>query len=846
MIPRSIRFVLFTVCLFTAGTLLSQVPEGGTQLNSVSGTTWQKIGRCSVSAVPVEGQAFAQAIRMETGEGLVNSWDAQLKFPAVAGVAAGDVVLVAFWARTTSSVEETGEGFLNVIIEHNVTYIKELSHSMSIGNEWTEYYAPVVIGNALATSQVSYLFHMGFNSQVVEVAEVRFLDYGTTLQLEDLPVTEITYAGRDPDAAWRAEADARIGQVRKGQMKVRVVDAQGVALPGAGIRIEMIRHRFGFGTAVVAGRITTSQVYREHLYDMFNEAVFENDLKWPPFENESTHPAILKALDTLDARGIRVRGHNVIWPSYTYMPDFMQDLAGDPVGMNNAINARIDEVVSFTSGRLIDWDVINEPYSEHDVQDILGDGVMADWFKRTRRNDRTVKLYLNEFLILSGGGRNITKQDSCYNTIRFIDSLGGGVDGIGMQGHLSSELTSIERVYDIVDRFAQLGKEIKVTEFDIDLNQREVQADYTRDFMTILFSHPSVKGILTWGFWAGAHWKPDAAFFDPDWNLRPHGEVWRDLVRNRWWTPVMDTVSDGEGNFSFEGFLGTYDYTVTSGDTVRTGTFTLDHSHMSGITDSVMISMDAAFPETVEIVPDRPGFLCEGEGVALRAPEGEGLSYTWTRDWEVLQDTGSSIVAVDSGSYAVTVEKNGMVLVSLPYRVEVRPRPQVTLAIEGDDTFCPGGTGIIVAAGEGDLEYDWYDQNSIVQSGTERLETGTGGAFYAVATLNGCSAETEPVVLTRLEASDPICTVSINGEKIPARVYPNPCRGSVQVDLGPGMDGPGTIELVDAWGRVLDSRQVGPGTLQTTLSIPVPGIYLLRVTGEGRPETHHVVVSGAL
>jgi GH35 family endo-1,4-beta-xylanase len=95
--------------------------------------------------------------------------------------------------------------------------------------------------------------------------------------------------------------------------------------------------------------------------------------------------------------------------------------------------------------------------------DILGKDIMADWFKRVRNNDRTVKLYLNDYSILSGGGSDTKKQDSYYNLVKYIDEKGGDVEGIGMQGHFGSELTSIPKVYTILDRFAELGKEIKIT-----------------------------------------------------------------------------------------------------------------------------------------------------------------------------------------------------------------------------------------------------------------------------------------------------------------------------------------------------------------------------------------------
>ena len=174
----------------------------------------------------------------------------------------------------------------------------------------------------------------------------------------------------------------------------------------------MEKHLFGFGTAIFASEFNSNATYRNMILDNFNEVVFWNDLKWPVFINTATHPCP-SALRWIrwEARGIPARGHNVIWPSFRFTPGIVEDLKDNPEALRSAIDKHIDEVATFTSGRLNDWDVINEPYSEHDIQDILGDEVMADWFKRVRRSDRSVKLYLNEYTILSGSGINKVKQD---------------------------------------------------------------------------------------------------------------------------------------------------------------------------------------------------------------------------------------------------------------------------------------------------------------------------------------------------------------------------------------------------------------------------------------------------
>ena len=53
----------------------------------------------------------------------------------------------------------------------------------------------------------------------------------------------------------------------------------------------------------------------------------------------------------------------------------------------------------------------------------------------------------------------------------------------------------------LLDRYARLELPIKITEFDVDVADESLQADYTRDFLYAAFSHPSVSGIQLWGFW---------------------------------------------------------------------------------------------------------------------------------------------------------------------------------------------------------------------------------------------------------------------------------------------------------------------------------------------------------
>ncbi|HSH20426.1 MAG TPA: endo-1,4-beta-xylanase, partial [Draconibacterium sp.] len=560
----------------------------------------------------------------------------------------------------------------------------------------------------------------------------------------------------------------------------------------------------------------------------FNEVVFENDLKWGMFiSNSKTN--INRSLDSLDAHGIAVRGHNVIWPSWKFTPTMLKTYESDPVALRTVIDKHVDEVTKFTSGRLVDWDVINEPYSEHDIQDILGKDVMADWFKRVRNNDRTVKLYLNDYSIISGGGSNTEKQDSYYNLVKYIEEKGGEVNGIGMQGHFGSELTSITKVYSILDRFGELGKEIKITEHDINVTQRDVQAEYTRDFLTICFSHESVKSFLFWGFWANSHWLPEGALFDPDWNIRPHGEIYKDLVFNQWWTKETDGLTDSLGQFSFDGFLGTYKYTIKSGDKERSGTFEINNSKQSGKENKVTLSFDTILPDRVEITSDKPACLCEGENIILKTADVEGLSYQWFHNDTLLNEQAAALNTDEGGYYTVKVNNGKTEISSEPFQLVVNPLPEVNIEVLGDLYFCPGGEVTFQAAVANNASYQWFSGTTRIQGSVPSIDIDRTGSYFLEASANGCTAKSERVGVRVYSPNDENCTTGIQDNSLNFRVYPNPFNGSFMLETGLINNKPFTAELYNALGAFVKKIELDQSSGKTVFHVDNPGFYSLRV-----------------
>ena len=100
-------------------------------------------------------------------------------------------------------------------------------------------------------------------------------------------------------------------------------------------------------------------------------------------------------------------------------------------------NRPVADEVAALRGRLVDWDVVNEPYDNHDVTDILGNGELIAWFKLARQNDPDVRLTLNDYAILTAGGMDKAHQDHFEKTLRFLKDGGAPITGLGMQAHFA-------------------------------------------------------------------------------------------------------------------------------------------------------------------------------------------------------------------------------------------------------------------------------------------------------------------------------------------------------------------------------------------------------------------------
>jgi endo-1,4-beta-xylanase len=517
----------------------------------------------SSQIVGVTDQPFGTAVRVSTFKRPDNTYNVQLSIPTSAAVSSNDVLQATFYLRRVSPVND--DAFAAFIFERaGAPYEKSASRTFNEGaGAWHRFrYAFAAVTN-YAAGQAQVNFPLGFDPQVVEIGGVALTNYFKTVAVTNLD-SDITYAGRAPDAAWRVPAAQRIEQLRKADLTVLVQDERGTPLAGAEVSVRMTRHAFPFGSAVdgstLLGAGLSNDLYRGVVTNWFNRVVLENDLKWPNFAGNPQRA--ISSVKWLRDRDIEVRGHNLLWPAWRWMPSSVAALSNNPSALRIVVSNRVASASAAFAGQLVDWDVVNEPYSEHDVMDVLGNAEMIQWFKTAKQNDPFARLYVNDYGNLEQVGTNTAHQTGFYHILGYLVTNGAPVEGIGLQGHFGSFLSPPDQILALFDRYGSFGLPLQVTEFDIDTTDTAVQADYTRDFLTVAFSHPSVDGVLMWGFWEGRHWLPDAALFRRDWTIKPNGMAWTNQVFGQWWTKT-NGVAASDGRLAVRGFKGDYEVAAT-------------------------------------------------------------------------------------------------------------------------------------------------------------------------------------------------------------------------------------------------------------------------------------------
>lgn len=562
--------------------LQARLPKRGVLISNPSIENWAPRGEDhSAKTLKDRGVPGGQALHVETKKAGDNQWDVGAATQITGPIAEGDAVLVAYYARAIEVHNEAQTGIISAAsVELNqAPYTSIQVSGAKLPKDWDIYYVAGKATRSYAPGEAQVSLHLGAVRQTVALGPVYVINLGQGVDPRTLPRNSITYEGRAVDAPWRKDAMARIEQHRKGDLSLTVTDQSGAPISGATVRAEMTRHDFPFGTFTnynygtkQAAKFPKVGETIERSFNAVTMPLYWADWGWETPEKQAEFK---RGVRFIAEKGTPWRGHVAVWPGERYLPSRILAMEAGSKAQREAVLDHVREVMSFIAPhKPFAMDVVNEPRVNHYFKDNGDAELVPDIFRAARKAAPNVPLFTNDYSILNGSGMNRGSIDYYHSWLEDMLGKDVPVDGIGFQSHFSAGLTPPARVFEILDEFKVYGLPLHITEFDIDTLDEQAQADYTRDFLTITFSHPSVEAFIAWGFWEGDHWKPDAAMIREDWSEKPAFTAWRKAIYEDFWTRAS-AQTNGSGQASLRGFYGDYTVTTTVNGVSKTHNVTL-------------------------------------------------------------------------------------------------------------------------------------------------------------------------------------------------------------------------------------------------------------------------------
>ncbi|XP_078686187.1 uncharacterized protein LOC144918926 [Branchiostoma floridae x Branchiostoma belcheri] len=394
---------------------------------------------------------------------------------------------------------------------------------------------------------------------------------GVNLLVDDVFLHEVSAT---PYSSWRAEADARIDQLRKRDVRIRVNTPNVDHLE---IQVTQTNANFPFGSKVNALEFPSNPGYVDYFFDNFNWGVIGNKMKWKPVEKIEGNPDWSEAdavINLMESRGIPIRGHCVFWSVDKHVPDWLR--YNPSADVEQKCFSRIDNAVGRYTGRVAHWDVNNEMlHGDFFARRTGSRQIRYDMFRRVKQNDPNVVPFLNDFNIINSGASTQAYVDQVQE---FLDN-GAPVEGVGVQCHFPRRPDPV-MIKNRLDKVGTTGLPVWVTELDVNERDVSARADGLEDALRVAFSHPAVEGIMLWGFWNETHWKPHASLVDGgNFEINEAGHRWHQLVFHEWRTNLhlaAGTLTPEGKEFHFRGFHGDYQIDIKShGVTMATKAFQL-------------------------------------------------------------------------------------------------------------------------------------------------------------------------------------------------------------------------------------------------------------------------------
>ncbi|NEB11882.1 1,4-beta-xylanase [Streptomyces coelicoflavus] len=279
-----------------------------------------------------------------------------------------------------------------------------------------------------------------------------------------------------------------------------------------------------FGTAVAANHLGEAD-YAATLDREFSSVTPENEMKWDatePSRGGFTFTSADRIVDHAQSQGMDVRGHTLVW--HSQLPSWVGQLGASD--LRTAMNDHIKGLMGHYKGEIHSWDVVNEAFQDggsgarrsSPFQDKLGDGFIEEAFRTARAADPAAKLCYNDY---NTDGVN-AKSNAVYNMVKDFKSRGVPIDCVGFQSHFNSNSPVPSDYRQNLQRFADLGVDVQITELDIEGSGSAQAADYT-EVVEACLAVDRCTGMTVWGVTDKYSWRSGGTplLFDGNYDEKP-------------------------------------------------------------------------------------------------------------------------------------------------------------------------------------------------------------------------------------------------------------------------------------------------------------------------------------
>lgn len=430
-----------------------------------------------------------------------------------------------------------------------------------------------------------------------------------------------------------------IESYRKADAMLTFVDKKGNPLKDITFHAALKNHDFDFGCNLfLLDEFETEEKnkeYRRLFAEVFNYATIP--FYWKDLEPEQGKPRYAKnsprvyrrpapdlCVEYCKENKIRMKGHCL-----SYEGQAPKWVAKERALYIRELEQRFCEISARYAADIHDWDITNETFNWHPSYSVTPLYRDPDYMKicyaLAKKYFTFNKKIVNENFGIWYGGNGFNYCTSpFYLQLENMQLKGVEYDAMGFQMHqfvpreqeeiFARDKYNPKYVYDVLDTFGRLRKDIQLSEITIASYSHEeedmaVQAELLTNMYKIWFSHPNVSSIIYWNMADGYTYNPNGpgmldmssgenvyagGLLKPDLTEKPAFTALKKLIHEEWHTEGDFKTIPGTNNATFRGFKGMYDLTFTHNGKRYTKQFHLIDTDFN----------DFACDSTVQIVVD--------------------------------------------------------------------------------------------------------------------------------------------------------------------------------------------------------------------------------------------------